>query len=132
MSTARRSVSSGSPFEPRIGFSRAVRVGDVVAVSGTAPIDADGHTVGEGDLYRQTVRCLDLIQDAVEATGLTLDNVVRTRVLLTDLSRWEEAARAHADRFADVRPASTFVQVAGLLDPGWLVEIEADAVAGPG
>lgn len=95
MSTARRSVSSGSPFEPRIGFSRAVRVGDVVAVSGTAPIDADGRIVGAGDLYRQTVRCLDLIQEAVEATGLTLDNVVRTRVLLTDLSRWEEAARRH-------------------------------------
>lgn len=132
MSTARRSVSSGSPFEPRIGFSRAVRVGDVVAVSGTAPIDADGRIVGAGDLYRQTVRCLDLIQEAVEATGLTLDNVVRTRVLLTDLSRWEEAARAHGDRFTDIRPASTFVQVAGLLDPGWLVEIEADAVAGPG
>ncbi|MEI2766624.1 MAG: RidA family protein [Dermatophilaceae bacterium] len=131
MSTARRSVSSGSPFEPRIGFSRAVRVGDVVAVSGTAPIDADGRIVGAGDLYRQTVRCLDLIQEAVEATGLTLDNVVRTRVLLTDLSRWEEAARAHGDRFTDIRPASTFVQVAGLLDPGWLVEIEADAVAGP-
>lgn len=131
MSTARRSVSSGSPFEPRIGFARAVRVGDVVAVSGTAPIDSDGRIVGSGDLYRQTVRCLDLIQGAVEATGLTLDNVVRTRVLLTDLSRWEEAARAHADRFTDIRPASTFVQVAGLLDPGWLVEIEADAVAGP-
>lgn len=131
MSQVRRAVSSGSPFEPTIGFSRAVRVGDVVAVSGTAPLDTDGRTVGVGDLYQQTVRCLDIIQDALEQTGLSLDNVVRTRIMLTDLTHWQEAARAHGDRFTDIRPASTIVQVAGLLDPAWLVEIEADAVAGP-
>ena len=131
MSRPRQTVSSGSTYEPRIGFSRAVRVGDVVAVAGTAPIGPDGSTVGPGDLYQQTARCLDIIQDAVEQTGLTLDNVVRTRIMLTDLSQWEEAARAHGDRFTDIRPAATFVQVAGFLDPNWLVEIEADAIAGP-
>ncbi len=131
MSRPRQTVSSGSTYEPRIGFSRAVRVGDVVAVAGTAPIGPDGSTVGHGDVYQQTVRCLDIIQDAVEQTGLTLDNVVRTRIMLTDLSQWEEAARAHGDRFTDIRPAATFVQVAGFLDPNWLVEIEADAIAGP-
>ncbi|MEI2732072.1 MAG: Rid family hydrolase [Dermatophilaceae bacterium] len=131
MSRPRQTVSSGSTYEPRIGFSRAVRVGGVVAVAGTAPIGPDGNTVGHGDVYQQTVRCLDIIQDAVEQTGLTLDNVVRTRIMLTDLSHWEEAARAHGDRFTDIRPAATFVQVAGFLDPSWLVEIEADAIAGP-
>src|SRR5258708_10628018 len=124
----RKLVSSGSPFEPRIGFSRAVRVGPFVAVSGTAPIAPGGGVAAPGDLYGQTKRCLEIIDKAVREAGLTLDSVIRTRVMLTDVSRWEEAARAHGEVFGSVRPASTFVEVKGLIDRGWLVEIEADCV----
>ena len=122
-------VSSGSPFEPRIGFSRAVRIGPLVAVSGTAPIGADGATVAPGDAYRQTVRCFEIIRDALERAGLGLEHVIRTRVMLTEVDSWPEVARAHGEWFGELRPASTFVVVAGLLDPAWKVEIEADAVA---
>lgn len=122
-------VTSGSPFEPRIGFSRAVRVGPFVAVSGTAPIAADGSVASPGDLYGQTRRCLQIIEGAVLEAGLTLENVIRTRVMLTDISRWQEAARAHGEVFGAIRPASTFVEVKGLINPQWLVEVEADCVA---
>jgi len=125
----RSEVSSGSPTEPRIGFARAVRVGDVVAVSGTAPIAADGSCAAPGDAYGQTKRCLEIIAQAIADAGLSLDDVIRTRVMLTDISRWEEAARAHAEVFSAIKPASTFVEVKGLIDPQWLVEIEADCVA---
>lgn len=125
----RKLISSGSPFEPRIGFSRAVRVGPFVAVSGTAPIAADGSIAAPGDLYGQTKRCFEIIAEAIGKAGLTLDSVIRTRVMLTDISRWEEAARAHGEVFGTVRPASTFVEVKGLINKGWLVEIEADCVA---
>jgi len=124
----RKLVSSGSPFEPRIGFSRAVRVGPFVAVSGTAPIAPGGGVAAPGDLYGQTKRCLEIIEKAVRDAGLTLDSVIRTRVMLTDMSRWEEAARAHGEVFGNVRPASTFVEVKGLVERGWLVEIEADCI----
>ncbi len=124
----RKLISSGSPFEPKIGFSRAVRVGPFVAVSGTAPIAPDGGVASPGDLYGQTKRCLDIIAQAIAKAGLTLDHVIRTRVMLTDISRWQEAARAHGEVFGDIRPASTFVEVKGLIDKGWLVEIEADCV----
>jgi enamine deaminase RidA (YjgF/YER057c/UK114 family) len=124
----RKLVSSGSPFEPRIGFSRAVRVGPIVAVSGTAPIAPDGSVAAPGDVYGQTRRCLDIIARAIGEAGLGLHNVVRTRVMLTDISRWEEAARAHGEVFSAVKPACTFVEVKRLIDPGWLVEIEADCV----
>ena len=124
----RKLISSGSPFEPQIGFSRAVRVGPFVAVSGTAPIAPDGGVASPGDLYGQTKRCLDIIAQAIAKAGLTLDNVIRTRVMLTDISRWQEAARAHGEVFGDIRPASTFVEVKGLIDKGWLVEIEADCI----
>lgn len=127
----RKLISSGSQFEPRIGFSRAVRVGPFVAVSGTAPIAPDGRVAAPGDLYGQTKRCLEIIEQAIANAGLGLDSVIRTRVMLTDISRWEEAARAHAEVFSGVRPASTFVEVKGLVDRGWLVEIEADCVAEP-
>ena len=126
----RKLISSGSPFEPRIGFSRAVRVGPYVAVSGTAPIAPDGGVAAPGDVYGQTKRCLEIIQQAVKGAGLTLQNVIRTRVMLTDISRWEEAARAHGEIFGAVRPASTFVEVKGLIDKAWLVEIEADCIDG--
>jgi len=124
----RKLVSSGSQFEPRIGFSRAVRVGSIVAVSGTAPIAPDGSVATPGDLYGQTRRCLEIIARAIGEAGLGLQNVIRTRVMLTDISRWEEAARAHGEVFSAVKPACTFVEVKRLIDPGWLVEIEADCV----
>ena len=125
----RKLISSGSPYEPQIGFSRAVRVGPFVAVSGTAPVAPGGGVASPGDLYGQTKRCLDIIREAIGNAGLGLDSVIRTRVMLTDISRWEEAARAHGEVFGGVRPASTFVEVKGLIDKGWLVEIEADCVA---
>lgn len=128
MGAARQTASSGSPFESRIGFSRALRVGDDVAVSATAAIGADGSTVGVGDLYVQTVRCLDIAERALAEVGASIDDVVRTRLMVTDMSRWVDAARAHGERFANVRPASTFVEVSGFIDPDWLIEIEVDAI----
>lgn len=123
----RHLVSSGSPFEPEIGFSRAVRVGNHIAVAGTAPIAPDG-TAAPGDVYGQTRRCLEIIERAIGEAGGELRHVTRTRVMLTDISRWREAARAHGEYFRTIRPASTFVGVAGLIDPAWLVEIEAEAI----
>ncbi|HTM62150.1 MAG TPA: RidA family protein [Burkholderiales bacterium] len=128
----RKLISSGSPFEPRIGFSRAVRVGPYVAVSGTAPIAPDGGVAAPGDLYGQTKRCLEIIEEALKGAKVTLKHVIRTRVMLTDISRWEEAARAHGEIFGAVRPASTFVEVKGLINKAWLVEIEADAIGDTG
>jgi enamine deaminase RidA (YjgF/YER057c/UK114 family) len=125
----RKLVSSGSPFESRIGFSRAVRVGQIVAVAGTAPIAPDGSVACPRDVYGQTRRCLDIIADAVADSGLSLENVVRTRIMLTDISQWEAAARAHGEFFTAVRPASTFIEVNGFIHPEWLVEVEADCVA---
>ena len=121
---SRRLISSGSPFEREIGFSRAVRVGDVIEVSGTAPIDAHAS----GDCYRQTKRCLEIIAAALAEAGGGLEHVVRTRVMLTDMMAWKEAARAHGEVFAEVRPACTFVEVSSFIDPEWLVEIEATAI----
>lgn len=128
MNGERRTVSSGSPLEPRIGFSRAVRKGRHVAVAGTAPIGDDGATVGRGDVYAQTVRCLDIAEAALEEAGASPGDVVRTRIMLTDVTRWRDAARAHGERFADIRPACTFVEVSRFIDPDWLVEVEMDAV----
>lgn len=122
-------VSSGSPFESQIGFSRAVRVGNIVAIAGTAPISADGGIASPGDVYGQTKRCLEIVTRAVAEAGLSLSSVVRTRVMLTDISRWEEAGRAHGEAFSAVKPACTFVEVKGFINPGWLVELEADCVA---
>ena len=124
----RKLVSSGSYLEPEIGFSRAVRVGNTVAVAGTAPIAEGGGTDGVGDVYRQTARCLEIIAKALEEAGASLADVTRTRVMLTDISRWKEAARAHGEAFSGIRPACTFVAVSGFVDPDWLVELEADAV----
>lgn len=124
----RTRVSSGSPWEPRIGFSRAVRSGAHVFVSGTAPIGADGKTVGEGDVRAQTRRCFEVALAALGELGGRVQDVVRTRVLLADVTRWEEAAEVHGAYFRDVRPACTFVQVARFIDPSWLVEIELDAL----
>ena len=125
---ARHAVASGSPLEPEIGFSRAVRVGAYIAVAGTAPIAPDGKgTIGR-DVYEQTRRCLEIIEQAIGAAGGSLNHVVRTRIMLTDIANWRDAARAHGEYFRGVRPASTFVQVAGFIEAEWLVEVEADAI----
>jgi len=126
--TQRTRFSSGSPFERPIGFSRAMRVRNTIAVSGTAPLGPDGKTVAPGDLYRQTVRCLEIIVEAVTKLGGRKEDIIRTRVFLTDVSRWEEAARAHGEFFSEVRPASTFVGTSALIGSDWMVEIEADGV----
>lgn len=128
----RKLITSGSPLEPAIGFSRAVRVGPFLAVAGTAPIAADGGVACPGSVHGQTRRCLEIVAEAVAQAGLSMDQVVRTRVMLTDIGRWQEAARAHGEVFGQVRPACTFVQVAGFIDPGWLVEVEADCIADDG
>ncbi|MBK8181556.1 MAG: RidA family protein [Candidatus Competibacteraceae bacterium] len=125
----RKLITSGSPFEPQIGFSRAVRVGSIVAIAGTAPVAPGGGVAAPGDVYGQAKRCLEIIQQAVTEAGLSLASVLRTRVMLTDISRWQEAARAHGEVFSEIRPACTFVEVSRFIDPGWLVEIEADCVA---
>ncbi len=121
-------VSSGSPYEGHAGFSRARRIGRIIAVAGTAPIAPDGSTAHPGDAYRQALRCLEIIEKALVELGARRENVIRTRVYLTDASLWREAARAHGEYFAEIRPVSTFVEVSRLLDEEWLVEIEADAV----
>jgi len=121
-------VSSGSSYEPVIGFSRAVKIGRTIAVSGTAPIAPDGKTVGAGDPAAQTRRCLEIIVAAIEQLGGSARDVIRTRTYITRVEDWEQIGRAHGEFFADIRPASTMVKVGGLLDPEWLVEIEADAV----
>jgi enamine deaminase RidA (YjgF/YER057c/UK114 family) len=124
----RQLVSSGSPYEPVVGFSRAVRVGDYVSVGGTAPIDTDGKTSAPGDPAGQTRRCFEIIKTALEKTGADLRDVVRTRIMLLRIEDWEAAARVHGEYFGDIRPVSTIVQVSRFIEPEWLVEIEADAV----
>lgn len=124
----RQNISSGSPFEKPIGFSRAVRIGNIISVSGTAPIAEDGSTAYPGDLYNQTKRCLYIIEKAIKEAGGSMENVIRTRMFLTDISRWEEAGRAHGEFFSEIRPAATMVEVKGLINPAWLVEMEADCV----
>jgi enamine deaminase RidA (YjgF/YER057c/UK114 family) len=124
----RRLVSSGSPFEAQVGFSRAVRVGNIIEVAGTAPIGPDRKTVGVGDMYAQTKRCLEIITQALAGAGAEPRHVVRTRLILTDMSRWSEAARAHGEAFADIRPVCTVMEVSRFIDPEWLVEIEATAI----
>ena len=128
MPTDRQLISSGSPYEPVVGFSRAVRVGDTVYVSGTVAWGEGGQLAGEGDVYAQAKQTIANIEKALRQAGAALSDVVRTRVYLTDISRWQEAAKAHAEAFRDIRPASTMVQVSALADPRMLVEIEAVAV----
>ena len=121
-------VSSGSPLEPVIGFSRAVRVGLHLSVAGTAPIGHDGKALKPGDVYGQTMACLAIARSAIEEAGGSLENVIRTRVMLTEIANWREAARAHGKVFGVIRPACTFVEVSGFIDPEWLVEVEVDCV----
>ncbi len=124
----RRNISSASPYEPVIGFSRAVRIGNVIAISGTAPIGADGKTAGAGDVAAQVRRCCAIAGEVLAKAGASLNDVIRTRMYLTNAADWETAGRAHGETFGAIRPASTMVVVKALLDPDWLVEMEFDAV----
>jgi len=128
----RKLVSSGSPYETKVGFSRAVRAGAIVCVAGTAPIGADGLTVGRGDAAAQARRCLEIIAAALEDAGAGLRHVVRTRILLTRIEDWPAVGNVHGEYFRNIRPVCTVAQVAGLIDREWLVEIEADAVVDDG
>jgi enamine deaminase RidA (YjgF/YER057c/UK114 family) len=124
----RKLVSSGSPYEPKIGISRAVRAGSIITVAGTAPLGPDGHTVGRGDAAAQARRCIEIIAAALQGAGASLRHVVRTRILLTRIDDWEAVAGVHGEFFRDIRPVNTIMQVSRFIDPDWLVEIEADAV----
>jgi enamine deaminase RidA (YjgF/YER057c/UK114 family) len=124
-------ISSGAPWEPIFGYSRAVRVGEWVMVSGTTALDSEGRLVGRGQMYVQARQAISNVASALARMGINLDRVIRTRVYVTDIDRFADVARAHQEMFGDAPPASTLVQVTRLVDPDMLVEIEADAYAGP-
>jgi enamine deaminase RidA (YjgF/YER057c/UK114 family) len=126
----RSNLRSGAPWETEVGYSRAVRVGRFIAVSGSAAIDDKGRLVGEGDMYVQARQCIEVIGTALERAGGGLSDVVRTRIFVTDIGRWADVGRAHHEAFGDVMPATSMVEVSRLIDARMLVEIEADAIIG--
>ena len=128
----RKLVPSSSPYAPIVGFSRAVRVGNTIAVGGTAPIDHEGKTVGVGDPAAQTRCCLETIRLALEEAGASMSDVVRTRMLLTRIEDWAEVAKVRGEYFAEIRPVDTVVEVSRFINPEWLIEIEVDAIIASG
>lgn len=124
----RELISNGNPMEAIVGFSRAVRVGPYISIGGTAPVGEDGKTVGVGDIAAQTRQCIEIIKAALEQAGSGLHDVVRTRVILTDIDNWEAAIDVRKDYFKDIRPVDTIMAIDRFVNPEWLVEIEADAV----
>jgi enamine deaminase RidA (YjgF/YER057c/UK114 family) len=124
----RKLISSGSPYEDIVGFSRAVRVGPYISIGGTAPMDANGKIVGVGDIGMQTKQCYEIIKMALEKAGSSLNDVVRTRTLLTNIEDWKEASKVRASYFKNIKPVDTIMQVSRFIDRDWLIEIEVDAI----
>jgi enamine deaminase RidA (YjgF/YER057c/UK114 family) len=127
VNSSRQHVLSGSPYESRLGFARAVRIGPLIAIGGTAPLGPDGKTVARGDASAQAQRCFEIIQTALEGLGASLTDVIRTRILLTNIDDWERVGQVHGSFFEHIQPVTTVMQVTRFIDPDWLIEVEVDA-----